>query len=537
MNQQEFFERYTYSVSADRSGGGGFGSVYKAYDNVLHRDVAIKVSEVKVASNGKTFSLKDEFDALSHVPKHPNIANYEELYTFESPQGVFDYAVMQYYPDGNLASAIKQGLSAQEKEDIAMQLLQGVEFLHSHKVVHRDLKPGNVLIVRHGNKVIPLITDFGLSKTANANEGSMFSNSFGGGTQRYSSPEQLKGLPLRFNTDWWSYGAVVYELFVGTPLFEASSSASNTAQAELEIYHKIMSGDMHGLGKMPEKWRRVVERCVVVDLEQRAKNADELLSVLNGATVRVNEETMVSDVPAAPADIMQQSSDTSERKRRRQERMQRQPASEPSMENNHQIDSVKSSMSSEPSRNADVMEAESSGSVPETQAGKTKGKRKAWVWLLVTLIILLGAGMAYSLIQKQEEEKARKARIIQLYDSKTESCERFIKSIVKDKDGNEANKHFVIQSLLTLQEIEEMEKEPGFADLGINSRYDDLFSDFKKNLREARSLVDSKYQRQLDLGLDDNSYCAELKERLDMMDKILRQSAEGSALDVNLPSK
>ena len=107
MTQQEFFKRFTYSVSTDRIGGGGFGTVYKAKDHVLHRTVAIKVSEVKTTADGqKTFSLKDEFEALNHVPKHPNIANYEEFYSFEMPNGVFDYAVMQYYPDGNLSNAI-----------------------------------------------------------------------------------------------------------------------------------------------------------------------------------------------------------------------------------------------------------------------------------------------------------------------------------------------------------------------------------------------------------------------------------------------
>jgi serine/threonine protein kinase len=78
MTQEEFFKRYTYSPSRDRIGGGSFGTVYKAYDNLLHREVAIKVSEVKTSADGKkTFSLKDECEALSHVPKHPNIANYE----------------------------------------------------------------------------------------------------------------------------------------------------------------------------------------------------------------------------------------------------------------------------------------------------------------------------------------------------------------------------------------------------------------------------------------------------------------------------
>lgn len=283
MTQQEFFNRYTYSPSRDRIGGGGFGTVYKAYDNLLHREVALKVSEVKTTSDGqKTFSLKDEFEALAHVPKHPNIANYEEFYSFEDHRGLCDYAIMQYYPDGNLSNAIKQGLTAGQKEDIATQLLEGIDFLHKHKVVHRDLKPGNILIVKHGGRIIPLITDFGLSKATGMGENSVFSNSFGAGTPRYSSPEQLQGNPLRLNTDLWSYGAILYELFTGEQLFTAGSGAANTAQADMEVYNKIVNGNVQSLGKMPEKWCKVAERCLVVDAAKRAKDAGELFAIIKG---------------------------------------------------------------------------------------------------------------------------------------------------------------------------------------------------------------------------------------------------------------
>jgi len=300
MTQEEFFKRHTYSPSRDRIGGGGFGTVYRAKDNLLHRTVAIKVSEVKTTADGKkTFSLKDEFEALNHVPKHPNIANYEEFYSFESPQGLFDYAVMQYYPDGNLSNAIKQGLTEEQKEDIAIQLLEGIDFLHKHKVVHRDLKPGNILIVKDGSKIIPLITDFGLSKAAGVVDGSVFSNSFGAGTPRYSSPEQLQGNPLRFNTDLWSYGAILFEIFTGGQLFTAGSGVANTAQADMEIYNKIVNGNVQSLGKMPEKWRKVAERCLVVDPTKRAKDAAELFAIVKGD----EDETEITEGPSSAGAI------------------------------------------------------------------------------------------------------------------------------------------------------------------------------------------------------------------------------------------
>lgn len=301
MTQEDFFKRYSYSPSRDRIGGGGFGTVYKAYDNVLHREVAIKVSEVKTTADGqKTFSLKDEFEALNHVPKHPNIANYEELYSYEMPTGICDFAIMQYYPDGNLNNAIKQGLTAEQKEDIAVQLLEGIDYLHQHKVVHRDLKPGNILVVKHGGKVIPLITDFGLSKAAGLADGSVFSNSFGGGTPRYSSPEQLQGKPLRLNTDLWSYGAILYELFTGEQLFSAGSGAANTAQADMEVYNKIVNGNVSGLGKMPDKWRHVAERCLVVDATKRAKDAAELFGIIKDDVVDDDETTTIGNQPSNP---------------------------------------------------------------------------------------------------------------------------------------------------------------------------------------------------------------------------------------------
>lgn len=280
MTQEDFFKRYTYNVRTDKIGGGGFGNVYKAYDNVLHREVAVKVSEVKTTLDGKkTFSLKDEFEALRGLPPHPNIANYEEFYSFESPQqGVFDYAVMQYYPDGNLSNLIRLGLTLSQKEEIAKQLLEAVDFLHHHNVVHRDLKPGNILVVRHGEQTIPLITDFGLSKAANISGAcGEFSNSYGAGTPKYCSPEQLRGKPLKLNTDLWAYGTIVYELFTGKALFEAGSSAANTAEADHEIYTNIVNGNIRKhFTDIPNDWKCVVERCVVVDSKKRVQNASEL---------------------------------------------------------------------------------------------------------------------------------------------------------------------------------------------------------------------------------------------------------------------
>jgi formylglycine-generating enzyme required for sulfatase activity len=296
MTQQEFFKRYKYSIRTDKVGGGAFGTVYRAFDEELNREVAIKVSEVKIMG-GKEFSLKDEFDAIKNVPVQRNIANYESLHTFESPQGIFDYAVMQFYKDGNLSSFIKSNPTFDQKEQVALDLLNGIIHLHAHKVVHRDLKPGNILIVKRGDKIIPVITDFGLSKNAEMEGQSRFSNSFGGGTLKYSSPEQLKAEKLRLNTDLWAYGVIVHEVFTGKNMFMAQNITGASAEAEKEIYEQIIGVDISNMiNELPGKWQEVVKQCLVRDGAKRIKSGVAVKALIeNGPSTEPPKETFTDD--------------------------------------------------------------------------------------------------------------------------------------------------------------------------------------------------------------------------------------------------
>ena len=210
MTQQEFFNQYQYKASIDKIGGGSFGKVYKAYDTVLDKYNAIKVAE-QIEVQGKTFSLLNEFKALENLPYHVNIAKYEKFFSFEAPQGVFVYAIMQYYPDGNLSQLIQDHhLTDEQKENLALQLLNGVGFLHQHNVVLRDMKPSNILIhnrTLNGKKeYIPKITDFGLSKKADTGKNTHFTNSFATGTYAYSSPRTIErrsvALQYRYLVVW-----------------------------------------------------------------------------------------------------------------------------------------------------------------------------------------------------------------------------------------------------------------------------------------------------------------------------------------------
>lgn len=146
-------------------GRGSFGTVYKAYDNYLNIWKAVKIAKVRIIE-GKQFSLVSEFQAIKSLPLHPNIAYYENVYQFQMSNGLFDYAVMQYYKDGNLKQFLQsRTLDYESKRQVVEGLLQGVIFLHENNIIHRDIKPGNVMIAIHPQgMIIPKITDFGLSR-------------------------------------------------------------------------------------------------------------------------------------------------------------------------------------------------------------------------------------------------------------------------------------------------------------------------------------------------------------------------------------
>ena len=283
MNQEEFKKRYKYDPSKDRLGEGGFGEVFKTYDNFLDKWVAIKISKVK--ADFQELRLKNEVDLVNMLPTHPNVARYEECYTFKTISGEHDIAILQYYEAGNLLQVLqKHNLTLSQKYYLLSSLLEGIRFIHSQGIIHRDLKPQNVLIVYRDNYYIPKITDFGISKKLNVAKTTQFSNSLiGAGTITFSSPEQLADHAIRKNTDLWSFGIIAFQVLTGETPFNSGSYSTSSELGRQEIMKQISSGKLPELiNQVPVPWKQIIENCLIIDSEKRIKDVESCIDMLRG---------------------------------------------------------------------------------------------------------------------------------------------------------------------------------------------------------------------------------------------------------------
>src|SRR6476646_4889979 len=207
-------------------GAGGFGEVYKARDTRLDRTVAIKI----LPSAGPELKARFEREAKAIASfQHPHICT---LYDVGHQDGT-DYLVMEYLEGETLAARIARGpIKIDEALKIAIEIAEALDKAHRAGVVHRDLKPGNVMLTKSGAKLL----DFGLAKSSPVARGGMsmmpttpISITAQGtilGTFQYMAPEQVEGGEADARTDLFAFGAVLYEMVTGRPAFEGKTQTN-----------------------------------------------------------------------------------------------------------------------------------------------------------------------------------------------------------------------------------------------------------------------------------------------------------------------
>ncbi len=262
------------------AGAGGMGEVYKAKDVRLDRTVAIKILPAQVASDpDMKLRFEREAKAISSL-NHPNICT---LHDIGHHEGV-DYLVMEYLEGESLANRLLKGpLPVPELLAIAMQIAEALDKAHRQGLVHRDLKPGNIMLTKGGAKLL----DFGLAKlqevagvvqgvsgitrtTPLTGEGAII------GTLQYMAPEQLEGKEADARSDIFAFGAILYEMITGRRAFEGNSQASLIASIIKEQPRPII--DTQPLS--PPMLERVIRQCLEKDPEHRWHTAGDLKRAL-----------------------------------------------------------------------------------------------------------------------------------------------------------------------------------------------------------------------------------------------------------------
>ena len=278
----------------EQIGTGGMSDVYRAKCHKLNRFVAIKVLK-KEYSEDKTFVSKFRAEAQAAAGlTHPNIVN---VYDVGDENGIY-YIVMELVEGITLKKYIeKKGkIPYKEAVSIAIQVAKGMQAAHSHHIVHRDIKPQNIIISRDGKVKV---TDFGIAKAASSS--TITSSTMG--SVHYISPEQARGGYSDERSDIYSFGITLFEMLTGTVPFDGDSTVSVAVQ---HIQEEIPKPSTVADG-IPVSIDMIVLKCTQKKTERRYQDAAELIADLKKSLVAPDENFVkmmpVYNAPGQPETV------------------------------------------------------------------------------------------------------------------------------------------------------------------------------------------------------------------------------------------
>ena len=265
----------------DKLGQGGMGVVYRAFDTLLQRVVAVKIISGSIEGNP---DLRERFFREARAAGQLSHRNIITIHDLGEHDGV-PYLAMEYLDGEDLQRRMAghDRMSLSHKLDLAIEICQGLEFAHTHDVVHRDIKPANIFITDTGT--VKLL-DFGLARlvTSELTHSNMMM-----GTINYMAPEQVRGERADHRSDIFATGVVLYELLSGRKAFQGESFAATLYQILQEVPEPLDRID----STLPFQMVAIVERALAKPRDERYQQMSEMLRDL----LTVRQQQQMSESP------------------------------------------------------------------------------------------------------------------------------------------------------------------------------------------------------------------------------------------------
>lgn len=253
----------------EKIGEGGMGVVYKAKCTLLNRYVAIKILKTEFMNNNDFITrFKREASSIGSL-SHSNIVN---VYDFGSENNI-NFIVMEYIIGKTLKQIIKENIKINTLDalNIALQITKALEYAHKNNIIHRDIKPDNILITEDN---LVKLTDFGIAKVTDSSTITNSSKILG--SAHYFSPEQAKGKFVDCRTDIYALGVIMYEMFTGQVPFNGENSISI---ALMHIQEPVVPPNKI-FTQIPDNINNIILKALEKEPINRFKNAKEFADIL-----------------------------------------------------------------------------------------------------------------------------------------------------------------------------------------------------------------------------------------------------------------
>ncbi len=266
----------------EKLGEGGMGVVYKAEDCKLHRYVALKFLSPELTQNEKA---NERFIYEAQTASGLDHQNISTIYEIDNSDDGRMFISMAFYGGDTLQNRISKGnINISEAVNIAIQIAEGLTKAHQKGIIHKDIKPANIIISEENTvKII----DFGLSILKKSSQPKQLQNKMG--TIPYMSPEVIKGKNIDFRTDIWSLGVVLYEMITGKLPFEG--------EYDQEIIYSILVEELIAITELVPDIPKELERILFKVLQKKQEKRYKTMQALQNALKKVNNYFYINSDP------------------------------------------------------------------------------------------------------------------------------------------------------------------------------------------------------------------------------------------------